>query len=207
MTGLAVTVLLGVLVDVSSGMMSISLIPQYPVIQGSVTLSVTGNTGTIQSFFWYKGSETSSPCHILSYSPHKEIPLTTGQMYNHRLTAFPNGSLLIYNLTSTDQGHYVVRADLEKMVDEAFILLHVYDVSPDSSNVNKPAGCSIGSIVGAVLVVVFVLIVAGFLVYYTYKTRNRNNGLSVDTSIQVPIYENTAMNSLQSNINLLQRNT
>ncbi|XP_073457369.1 cell adhesion molecule CEACAM19 isoform X3 [Aquarana catesbeiana] len=144
MTGLAVTVLLGVLVDVSSGMMSISLIPQYPVIQGSVTLSVTGNTGTIQSFFWYKGSETSSPCHILSYSPHKEIPLTTGQMYNHRLTAFPNGSLLIYNLTSTDQGHYVVRADLEKMVDEAFILLHVY-------------------------------------------------GLSVDTSIQVPIYENTAM--------------
>ncbi|XP_077313366.1 uncharacterized protein LOC143934012 isoform X3 [Lithobates pipiens] len=130
-------------------------------------------------------------------------------MYNHRLTAFPNGSLLISNLTSTDQGHYVVKADLEKMVDEAFILLHVYDVPPDSANFNKPAGCSIGSIVGTVLVVVFVLIVAGFLIYYTYKTRNRNNGLSVDTSIQVPIYENrqnTAMNSLQSNINLLQRN-
>ncbi|XP_077313368.1 uncharacterized protein LOC143934012 isoform X4 [Lithobates pipiens] len=68
--------------------------------------------------------------------------------------------------------------------------LTVTDVPPDSANFNKPAGCSIGSIVGTVLVVVFVLIVAGFLIYYTYKTRNRNNGLSVDTSIQVPIYEN-----------------
>ncbi|XP_040182827.1 carcinoembryonic antigen-related cell adhesion molecule 19-like isoform X2 [Rana temporaria] len=209
MTGLAVTVLLGVLVDVSSGMMSIQLIPQNPVIGGSVTLSVTGNTGTIRSFFWYKGSEMYFPCHILSYSPHKETPLTTGPMYNHRLTAFPNGSLLISNLTSTDQGHYVVKADLEEMVDEAFILLHVYDVSPDSGNVKKQAGCSVGSIVGTVLVVVFLLIVAGFLVYYTYKTRNQDNGPSVDTSIQLPNNENaqnTTMNSLQSNINLLQRN-
>lgn len=113
------------LVDVSSGIMSIQLIPQHPVIQGSVTLNITGITGKICAFSWFKGP-TSSPEHqIIAYFPGDNKALVTGRIYDSRITAFPNGSLQIASLNTTDRGNYIVKVQTESPL-ESTLDLNVY---------------------------------------------------------------------------------
>ncbi|KAM5132199.1 uncharacterized protein ACMZJ9_018982 [Mantella aurantiaca] len=107
--------------DGAGGMMSVQPIPQHPVIQGSVTLSVTGITGKIETFTWYKGLISNSTYLILSYFPGDRNPLTPGSLFNDRMTPFPNGSLQISNLNITDEGNYIVNMQTDKSYD-----IHVY---------------------------------------------------------------------------------
>ncbi|XP_040182555.1 carcinoembryonic antigen-related cell adhesion molecule 5-like [Rana temporaria] len=135
---ITVTVLLGVLVDVSSGMMSIQLIPQNPVIGGSVTLNVTGITDGIRSFSWYKGPTSSSQLQIFTYIPGDSSPLVRGPSYNIRITAFPNGSLQISDLQTTDRGNYIVKVQTQKALESNLVLV-IYDpVSKPVITVSDP---------------------------------------------------------------------
>ncbi|XP_072283203.1 cell adhesion molecule CEACAM16-like [Pyxicephalus adspersus] len=111
-----VSVLLSMWMDVASGTMSIQPIPQNPIIGGSVTLSVIGITGRIQTFSWFKGS-TNSNNQFLAYFPGQNPPLTTGPLYHDRLEAFPNGSLRISNLIRSDEGNYIVKIQADKSSD------------------------------------------------------------------------------------------
>ncbi|XP_073458224.1 cell adhesion molecule CEACAM8-like [Aquarana catesbeiana] len=120
------SVLLCVLVDVSSGIISIQHIPQYPVIQGSVTLNIFGITGKIRTCSWFKGP-TSSPKHqILVYFPGDKNPLVPGHRYDPRITAFPNGSLQIASLNTTDRGNYIVKVQTDSAL-ESTLHMNVYD--------------------------------------------------------------------------------
>ncbi|XP_040183373.1 carcinoembryonic antigen-related cell adhesion molecule 1-like [Rana temporaria] len=123
-----VSVLLGVLVDVSGGMMSIQLIPQNPVIGGSVTLSVTGITGGIRNFVWYKGPNTIRDYQILSYFPGDKDPLILGPLNNSRMTPFPDGSLQISNLNRTDEGNYIVKMQTNINQSDTPVYLKIYDM-------------------------------------------------------------------------------
>ncbi|XP_077312925.1 cell adhesion molecule CEACAM8-like isoform X2 [Lithobates pipiens] len=126
-SGIIVSVLLGVLVDVSGGMMSIQLIPQNSVIGGSVTMSVTGITGRMRYFIWYKGLNTDNNDHtILTYIPGDNPPLDPGPLYNSRMTPLLNGSLQISNLNRMDEGHYTVKIQADQQSDTR-IYLKIYD--------------------------------------------------------------------------------
>lgn len=60
-------------------------------------------------YTWYKGqTDTNSSLLIASF----EVPLgtnSTGPAYTHRERIFPNGSLLIQNVSEEDTGNYTLR--------------------------------------------------------------------------------------------------
>ncbi|KAG9470875.1 hypothetical protein GDO78_016470 [Eleutherodactylus coqui] len=120
-------VLLGLAVDVTSGQRSIQLIPQYPVINGAVTLRVTGITEEIVSFSWFKGPNTNAQYQILTYIAGSSNPPLTGLQYNPRITAFSNGSLQIKDLQITDGGNYTVKIQTVKAAHDIFVNLSVYE--------------------------------------------------------------------------------
>ncbi|XP_075047048.1 cell adhesion molecule CEACAM7-like isoform X2 [Mixophyes fleayi] len=127
-----ITVLLSPWIDLTSGLIDIQLIPPYAVTPGSVTLSITGITGRILHFSWFKGPDTSSHYHILTYIPFDSSPLLTGPQFMSRISTFPNGSLLISDLLIIDQGNYIARVQTDKRAEDAFVNLTVYE------RVNKP---------------------------------------------------------------------
>ncbi|XP_031762554.1 carcinoembryonic antigen-related cell adhesion molecule 8-like isoform X2 [Xenopus tropicalis] len=102
----------------------VQLIPQYPVVSQSVTLSVTGVTGTIRQFDWYKGSSTNTNTQIFTVIPSTNS-VTKGPQYFPRASQFPNGSLQISGLFLTDQGSYTVQIQTESTV-QATVSLPVY---------------------------------------------------------------------------------
>lgn len=110
-------VLLVLTMDVTSGMGRIQLIPQYPVINGSVTLSITGITERIGGVNWFKGPKPNPEYQILGYFPGASSPLVTGRLYNPRFSIYNNGSLNIKDLHITDGGDYTVKIQTEKQED------------------------------------------------------------------------------------------
>eukprot|EP00079_Xenopus_tropicalis_P037221 XP_017950992.1 PREDICTED: carcinoembryonic antigen-related cell adhesion molecule 1-like [Xenopus tropicalis] len=123
MRGYLLTVSLSVWMDGAHGI-GVQLIPQYPVVSQSVTLSVTGVTGTIRQFDWYKGSSTNTNTQIFTVIPSTNS-VTKGPQYFPRASQFPNGSLQISGLFLTDQGSYTVQIQTESTV-QATVSLPVY---------------------------------------------------------------------------------
>ncbi|CAN2390931.1 carcinoembryonic antigen-related cell adhesion molecule [Pristimantis euphronides] len=120
-------VLLGLAVDGTSGRSSIQLIPQYPVISGSVTLSVTGITDTNKLIIWYKGPNTDPQYQILTYLSGFGNLSSPGRLYNDRFSAFINGSLQIKDLRITDRGKYIVKIQTAKEAQDIDVTLTVYE--------------------------------------------------------------------------------
>ncbi|XP_063798602.1 carcinoembryonic antigen-related cell adhesion molecule 8-like [Pseudophryne corroboree] len=112
--------------DLTSGLMDIQLIPQYPVIKESVILSVIGTTGRIRYFAWYKGPNTRAEYQFLKYTSAATSPLLPGPVYVSRARPFPNGSLLITDLHMIDTGNYIIRVQTEKSEENTSVSLTVY---------------------------------------------------------------------------------
>ncbi|XP_073426897.1 cell adhesion molecule CEACAM1-like isoform X2 [Dendrobates tinctorius] len=123
-----ITVLLVLTMDVTSGQISIQQIPQYPVINGSVTLSITGITEKLEHVTWYKGPDKTPQYQILAYFPGNNPPiLVPGLLYNDRISAFNNGSLCIKDLRVTDGGNYIVSVQTVTPAKDINVILAVYD--------------------------------------------------------------------------------
>ncbi|CAH2319030.1 carcinoembryonic antigen-related cell adhesion molecule 1-like [Pelobates cultripes] len=121
------TVLLSVWMQPISAL-SIQLIPQYPAVGQSVTLSVTGINGTIRVFSWYKGPNINADNQILSYIPSANPPQANGNQYFSRAMGLPNGSLLISDLVITDYIYTVyVQTDRAGGAQQESVKLDVYD--------------------------------------------------------------------------------
>ncbi|XP_077112418.1 cell adhesion molecule CEACAM16-like [Ranitomeya variabilis] len=120
-------VLLVFMMDVTSGQISIQPIPQYPVINGSVTLSVTGITEKLHRYNWYKGPKKNDEYEILKYINSAKRPLSFGPLYNDRIIAFDNGSLQINNLQITDVVNYIVRIRGVNLSEKLQTILTVYE--------------------------------------------------------------------------------
>ncbi|XP_063293220.1 carcinoembryonic antigen-related cell adhesion molecule 1-like [Pelobates fuscus] len=119
-------VLLATWMDLASTI-DIYLIPSYPIIDQSVTLQVADINGTVRSFAWFNGTVVHTQNQILSYSSRNNPPQVAGTQYFSRATGFPNGSLHITNLVTTDQGIYTVEVQTSKRVQRASVYLTVYD--------------------------------------------------------------------------------
>ncbi|XP_041425511.1 carcinoembryonic antigen-related cell adhesion molecule 8 isoform X3 [Xenopus laevis] len=117
------TVCLSVWMDSAHGI-GVQLIPQYPVVSQSVTLSVTGVTGTIRQFSWYKGSSVDANNQIFNVIPSLNS-VTNGRQYFPRASHFPNGSLQISGLVPTDQGNYTVFIQTGETTAQHTVLLTV----------------------------------------------------------------------------------
>ncbi|XP_040290256.1 uncharacterized protein LOC121002779 [Bufo bufo] len=109
--------------DLISAKINIQLNPEYPIAKQSVMLSVTGITGNIWFFTWFKGPEATSQYQILSYVDGSSI---RGAQYFPRISAFSNGSLMITNLHVEDKGDYRVKVQTA-MQEDAEIFLQIYD--------------------------------------------------------------------------------
>ncbi|CAH2319033.1 carcinoembryonic antigen-related cell adhesion molecule 1-like [Pelobates cultripes] len=106
--------------------LSIQVIPQYPAVGQSVTLSVTGINGNLLQFSWYKGPNRNFYNLILSYIPSVNPPQINGNQYFSRASRLPNVSLLISDLVITDQGIYTVSAQTDKGPQQESVTLTVY---------------------------------------------------------------------------------
>ncbi|XP_063797786.1 carcinoembryonic antigen-related cell adhesion molecule 1-like [Pseudophryne corroboree] len=161
-------VLLSLWMDLTSGQIDIQLIPQYPVIQQSVTMNVVGINRKMFSIVWYKGTITSAEHQILVYLvPGVTSTLLTGPLYVSRARPFPNGSLLISDLQITDSDNYTVRIQTERRVEQASVTLAIYAPSiPGASGCSAgvSAGVTAGIICGTVLGIVLI-VSATFLLY------------------------------------------
>ncbi|XP_077115966.1 cell adhesion molecule CEACAM8-like isoform X2 [Ranitomeya variabilis] len=114
--------------DVTSGQISIQPIPQYPIINGPVTLSVTGITNKLEVVNWYKGPSTSTQYQILVYFPGSSPPtLVPALLYNDRISVFKNGSLHIKDLRVTDGGNYIVAVQMVSSAKDVNVTLTVYE--------------------------------------------------------------------------------
>ncbi|KAM3910161.1 cell adhesion molecule CEACAM19-like [Leptodactylus fuscus] len=136
MRGSVILVLLGLSMDVT-GQIMIQLIPQNPVVKGSVTLNVTGIPESLLRFSWFKGPTTSSQYQILVYIPGIDPPTVPGPQNNPRISFFSNGSLHIRDLQVTDQGNYTVNIQTQKIAKDVFVNLTVHE-SPDNTQDHVP---------------------------------------------------------------------
>ncbi|KAM8927767.1 cell adhesion molecule CEACAM8-like [Pelodytes ibericus] len=106
---------------------SIQINPQYPVLGQSVTLSVSGITGNIRFFYWFKGSNIEADNQILGYFPGSSPPQTPGKQYFSRASGLPGGSLVISDLEITDRGNYTVNVQTDQSAQQASVNLTVYE--------------------------------------------------------------------------------
>ncbi|XP_073513826.1 cell adhesion molecule CEACAM1-like [Phyllobates terribilis] len=113
--------------DVTSGQISIQPIPQYLVINGSVTLSLTGITDKLELVTWYKGLNKTPSYQILNYIPPISPPLVPGFLYNDRFSAFNYGSLHIKGLRLTDEGNYIVAVQTMTSGQDVYVTLTIYE--------------------------------------------------------------------------------
>ncbi|XP_075696959.1 cell adhesion molecule CEACAM8-like [Rhinoderma darwinii] len=108
-------------------MWNIQPIPQYPVINGSVTLSL-GIEELIFTASWYKGPNATTPYYILAYYPGPSPITIPGPLYNTRnFIVFSNGSLHIRDLQITDGGNYIAKILAVTQEDKINVTLTVYE--------------------------------------------------------------------------------
>ncbi|XP_029432552.1 carcinoembryonic antigen-related cell adhesion molecule 1-like isoform X2 [Rhinatrema bivittatum] len=101
------TVFLGFWSRQISAQISVVPIPKILAEGSSVLLSVSV-TGRIITITWYRG-ETVGNNQILLYVPNDDPPETVSPPYVGRVRGFPNGSMEISGLTTSDSGSYTVQ--------------------------------------------------------------------------------------------------
>ncbi|XP_073513823.1 cell adhesion molecule CEACAM10-like isoform X1 [Phyllobates terribilis] len=184
MRGFIKTVLLIFTMDVTSGQISIQPIPQYPVINGSVTLSLSGINEILDSVTWYKGQDSFPWLFIVKYSPRSST-IFPGKQHNDRISVFNNGSLRIKDLQITDEGRYTAEIYREKSLEKVKGILTIYEfgnVCEDSTG--HIYGLAFGSILGILLIIVISV--------YLYRKclTKRRNGSTKNGEEKIHDYQN-----------------
>uniref|UniRef100_A0A803JT01 Ig-like domain-containing protein n=1 Tax=Xenopus tropicalis TaxID=8364 RepID=A0A803JT01_XENTR len=104
---------------------SIQPIPEYPVVNQPLTLSVSGVSGAIRSFSWYKSSSIANSSLILTYNSSSNPVETHGPQYFSRASGLSDGSLRISTLYTSDQTSYTVQVEAGSLTKDS-IYLRVY---------------------------------------------------------------------------------
>ncbi|XP_029432559.1 pregnancy-specific glycoprotein 22-like isoform X2 [Rhinatrema bivittatum] len=105
------TVFLGLWSRQISAEISVVPIPKTLAEGSSVLLSVSF-TGRIFTITWYRGATVGNN-QILTYVPSDDPPETVSPPYVGRVRGFPNGSMEISGLTTSDSGSYTVQLQTE----------------------------------------------------------------------------------------------
>ncbi|KAM4641707.1 uncharacterized protein O3C94_016018 [Discoglossus pictus] len=202
--GCILTVFLSVWMDLTSGI-DIQLIPQYPKVGQTVTLSGNGVTGSLCLTTWYKGGSTDLSTLIFIYIITNTPIQTNGPQYFSRAKALTNGSLQISDLSKEDEGNYTVQIQTDMTLQQATVYLPVYD---DSSSIDVPpetnapyttdflCSAATAAIVCGTILAIFLII--GFLLYkrYILPVRRGHRGPPTEGPTSDTVYENALGNTM-----------
>ncbi|XP_063291983.1 carcinoembryonic antigen-related cell adhesion molecule 4-like [Pelobates fuscus] len=191
------TVLVIVWMESLSGF-NIELIPQYPVVSQSVILNVTGIPGNIITSSWYKGPNTDYNNLIILYLFNPFYSQTEGNRYFSRAKGFPNGSLLISNLTLTDQGTYRLNIVYAPFIqNQTSVKLTVYETSTPKIMESASSAVVIAGIICGTIVGIILIISVTILLYkkYAFTTKEVKTETYDDVQGPLPEYYNDHSNS------------
>uniref|UniRef100_A0A4X2LSZ0 Immunoglobulin domain-containing protein n=1 Tax=Vombatus ursinus TaxID=29139 RepID=A0A4X2LSZ0_VOMUR len=155
-----------------SSKMKVEPSPPYGMVGGNITLSILGLSKEPRSYTWFRKT-TDDSNRIVTYN------VRTGQQTpaKGREIVFPNGTLLITNLTLSDSDEYIVEifSTIHGLRNYQLSLLRVHlEVYDSNFRGGAIAGIVIGVLAGVAL--------TGALVYFLYirKTRGASQGLLGD---------------------------
>nr|KAF6289943.1 hypothetical protein mPipKuh1_009779 [Pipistrellus kuhlii] len=130
-----------------------------------VLLRVHNLPGDLRRYAWYKG-EIVENNEIVSYVIETQTTIN-GTAYSGRETIYPNGSLLLQNVTLKDTGKYNLQLILRDYATKQVTgQLRVY---PEQTY----TGYSVGTIVGSVIGILVVVALGASLGYFLYLRRTR----------------------------------
>ncbi|XP_040108684.1 carcinoembryonic antigen-related cell adhesion molecule 6-like isoform X1 [Oryx dammah] len=125
----------------TTAQLTIETVPPLAAEGSDVLLLVHNVTKNLLGYAWYRGERVENPQLIASYRVDTNVT-TNGPAYSRRETLYPNGTLLIQNVTQKDTGSYtllVTKKDLQTERQTGH--LHIYPVLPTpviTSNNSKP---------------------------------------------------------------------
>ncbi|XP_029433144.1 uncharacterized protein LOC115076149 isoform X2 [Rhinatrema bivittatum] len=215
-----------------SAQLSVVPVPKTPAIGDNVLLSVSV-TGSIRTFSWHRGRNTDNRVMhyiptanfslktgsiqnfnwhrwrnkdnlILLYFPQNVPSEVIYPPYVGRVRGFPNGSMEILGLTTSDSGSYTVVIQTN-IVQEATVVITVSAVVTGmpiifpSSRPTPPDWTSkiIGSVIGAILGAAILITTAVFLYKRCGNCRSRKYGVKENmhdvpdiSRVPPPLYQN-----------------
>ncbi|XP_056652981.1 carcinoembryonic antigen-related cell adhesion molecule 3-like isoform X1 [Monodelphis domestica] len=163
-----VTILSSSLQLASLAQLSIVSIPSHGTVGSNITLSVHGIPKEPQNYSWFRQMPKESN-KIVSYAV-RSGEQTQGLNHTGRESIFPNGSLFIINVTSNDNGAYIVQVtteDSKPVSGQGHLQIHD---SPMLSHIGLVASIVLGALAGGV--------VLGVLGYFLFK-RTRGSARTI----------------------------
>ncbi|XP_056399927.1 carcinoembryonic antigen-related cell adhesion molecule 16-like [Hyla sarda] len=91
-----------------------------------MSISSTKNSTNTNAVAWYKDLNISEKYHIISYFPGNGTNMSA-PLYTSRVTSISDKLLEISNLQITDTGKYSVTINSLESIEEAFIVITVYE--------------------------------------------------------------------------------
>ncbi|XP_053307492.1 uncharacterized protein LOC128469713 [Spea bombifrons] len=191
------------------GGISIQVIPPYPMVGQSVTLSVTGISGKTLTISWYRRSNRESLNQFFLQFKGEPFLKNFGDPSLGRFRDLANGSLLISELTLEDQDIYTILVQALDGKQQSSVNLTVYE-NPvtEITETSTTAGArgvanglswtavTVGLICGTILGIVLIVSVT-ILLYKRCMTpaKENRNGPSTHRQMTPTVYYNQPNNS------------
>ncbi|XP_058387060.1 carcinoembryonic antigen-related cell adhesion molecule 3-like [Diceros bicornis minor] len=151
--------------------LTVKSVPPNAVVGQDVLLLVSDLPQDLYSYVWCKGDGVCHKDIILSYVI--ETSENTSK-YNGREKLYPNGSLLLQNITQEDTGSYTIEArKRNQQSDIGTVHLRVYHVPTQGSS-----GLSAGVIASIVIGVLAGIALIAAPVYFPYIRKTEGSGHS-----------------------------
>ena len=101
-------------------------VPPHVAEGANVLLLVQNLPETPRVFYWYKGENTDNSNEITRFITSDNVN-TTGPAYSGRETIYPNGSLLLQNVTQNDTGAYTLQMLMQNYnYMKVYVQFHVH---------------------------------------------------------------------------------
>ncbi|XP_043291049.1 carcinoembryonic antigen-related cell adhesion molecule 3-like isoform X2 [Cervus canadensis] len=159
--------------------------------EGSNVLLLAHNvTEKTLRYSWYRGERVETIQLIASYGVATHVT-AKGSAHSGRETLYPNGTLLIQNITQKDTGSYtllILKNDLQTERQTGHLNVH-HKPTPESSS-DLTAGAIVGIVIGTVAGVALI----AALVYFLYFRKTRRSSHSDSSPEKVNEVEYSSLN-------------
>ncbi|PNI95338.1 CEACAM7 isoform 3 [Pan troglodytes] len=133
----------------NSAQTNIDVVP-FNVAEGKEVLLVVHNESqNLYGYNWYKGERVHANYRIIGYVKNRSQENAPGPAHNGRETIYPNGTLLIQNVTHNDAGIYTLHVIKENLVNEEVTSqFYVFYESVQASSPDLSAGTAVSIMIG-----------------------------------------------------------
>ncbi|XP_053462137.1 carcinoembryonic antigen-related cell adhesion molecule 3-like [Nycticebus coucang] len=138
----------------TTAQLTVESVPSSAAEGTDVLLLVHSLTESPLSYYWHKGDRVASTNRILLYVVATGA-ITPGPAHSGRETIYPNGSLLLQNVTQNDTGYYTIQVLSQTLQsEEATGQFHVAKDNSPGLPVGAIAGIVTGVLAGVTLATV-----------------------------------------------------